>query len=127
MQKLFRRVLESEKTVSVGSRGRGLSTDFAWLSEVADMSSRVLARRRRRLRSFSCGASFSSPELDGVCGGEGSDTVSVMTICRWSVTEIVASEAISRARLGDRGVVVKTTKKGIEELREKVTDVGKVT
>jgi hypothetical protein len=41
--------------------------------------------------------------------------------------EMVASEAISRARAEDRGVVVKTTKYGIEEARENVTDVGNVT
>jgi hypothetical protein len=41
--------------------------------------------------------------------------------------EMVASEAISRARFDERGVVVKTTKYGMEEARENVTEAGKVT
>lgn len=40
---------------------------------------------------------------------------------------MVASAAISFAKSVDRGVVVKTTKYGIVEVRENVTEVGKVT
>lgn len=42
-------------------------------------------------------------------------------------TDIVASAAISRARVFERGVVVNTTKYGIEEFRAKVKDSGSVT
>lgn len=41
--------------------------------------------------------------------------------------EIVASEVISRARSVDLGVVVKTTKKGMDDGRENVSSVGRVT
>jgi hypothetical protein len=44
-----------------------------------------------------------------------------------SETEIEASAAISLARLGDRGVVVKTTKYGIAEDRGNVIVEGRVT
>lgn len=72
------------------------------------------------------GASDSS--LDGVSGGVGGNVVfSVTVICRVRDTEIVASAAISFAISGERGVVVKTTKYGIVEERENVTDVGRVT
>ena len=42
-------------------------------------------------------------------------------------TVIVASAAISRARIGERGRVVKTTKKGIAAERENVAGSGNVT
>jgi hypothetical protein len=42
-------------------------------------------------------------------------------------TDIVASPAISRAKVGERGVVVNTTKKGIVEAREKTKELGSVT
>ena len=42
-------------------------------------------------------------------------------------TVIVASAAISRAMRGDRGRVVKTTKKGMEVDRENVAGSGNVT
>lgn len=51
----------------------------------------------------------------------------MIATCRSNETDIVASAAISRAKDGDRGVVVNTTKYGIDEEREKVTDVGSVT
>lgn len=44
-----------------------------------------------------------------------------------SDTDIVASDATSLANASDRGTVVKTTKYGIDEPRENVTKVGKVT
>ncbi len=46
---------------------------------------------------------------------------------RISETEMVASAAISRARVADRGLVVKTTKYDIELLREKLEGCGSVT
>jgi hypothetical protein len=50
----------------------------------------------------------------------------VMVILRTSDTHIVASAAISLASSGDRGEVVKTTKYGIDDAREKVKEVGSV-
>ncbi len=68
----------------------------------------------------------SSLEL-GVCGGVGgSDGDSVTVTSRMSETDIVASEAISRVKDSDRGVVVNTTKYGREEERGKVRLVGRV-
>ena len=46
---------------------------------------------------------------------------------RNSETEMVASAAISRARVVDRGFVVKTTKYDIELVREKLAGWGSVT
>lgn len=42
-------------------------------------------------------------------------------------TDMVASDAISRARVKDRGAVVKTTKYEIELVREKLAGCGNVT
>jgi len=49
-----------------------------------------------------------------------------MVIWRTSDTHIVASAAISLASWAERGVVVKTTKKGIDDAREKVKEDGSV-
>ena len=46
---------------------------------------------------------------------------------RESDTDTVASAAISRASMVDRGVVVKTTKYDIEPEREKLAGWGRVT
>lgn len=50
-----------------------------------------------------------------------------MRMSRKSETEMVASAAISRARVVDRGFVVKTTKYDIELVREKLAGWGSVT
>ena len=50
-----------------------------------------------------------------------------MRMSRKSETEMVASAAISRARVVDRGFVVKTTKYDIELEREKFAGWGSVT
>ena len=50
----------------------------------------------------------------------------VTLIWRTSETEMVASADISLACSEDRGRVVKTTKYGIDDDRENVTDVGSV-
>ena len=50
-----------------------------------------------------------------------------MRTSRRSETEMVASEAISRARFNERGFVVNTTKYDIELEREKVAGWGRVT
>jgi len=65
---------------------------------------------------------------EGVSGGVGGSTVgSVIVICRRTLTEIVASVAISAAKIWLRGVVVKTTKKGTVEFLENVMVDGNVT
>ena len=113
----------------MGSRGRGLS-------HVSTRSSRlfkVLATRNRPLRATRPNPpgredDRSSFEVEGVSGGVGGkEGASVMVTWRTSDMEIVASAAISLAMLAERGVVVKTTKYGIEEARGNVTEVGKVT
>ena len=51
-----------------------------------------------------------------------------MVICRTNATDIVESAAISLVKRGARGVVVNTTKYGIDkEERQNVTDVGRAT
>lgn len=50
-----------------------------------------------------------------------------MRTSRSSETDIVASDAISRARVDERGFVVKTTKYDIELEREKFAGWGSVT
>ena len=122
MQMLVWRIRDSEKVVWVGSRDNGLF-----------LRSR-LSSRHREARIFTCFKSFrrgmseSSLEIDGVCGGVGGSKDGLLIVTwRRRDKEIVASAAISRARDDDRGVVVNTTKYGMEEAREKEKDIGRVT
>ena len=61
---------------------------------------------------------------DGEC--EGVEREFTMVTWRKRETEIVASTAISRASIGERGFVVKTTKKGTDADRGKVEGTGRV-
>lgn len=112
MQMLFCKVRDSVKMVCVGSRGSGFSRKSTLSSRPRD--GRVIrggVLLTTRFKSLFRGGSESSFELDGVCGGVGGKLhCSVTVICRISETEMVASAAISLARLDERGVVVKTTK-----------------
>jgi hypothetical protein len=48
-------------------------------------------------------------------------------ICREMEIDIVASDAISRASEAERGIVVNTTKNGMEAVRENVKEWARVT
>lgn len=126
MHMLWCIVLVSENVLIMGTWGKG----FSLVADATDASEVRRGRRRgwdraTRRRSFGIGASESS--LEGVKGGVGgNDDCSLMTVCRVNETVMVASAAISLASSGDRGVVVNTTKYGIDDEREKVTDVGRV-
>lgn len=75
--------------------------------------------------------SVSSPEseedVDDDGEWEGVEREFTMVTWRRSDTDTVASTAISRARSGHRGLVVKTTKKGTQADRGKVEGTGSVT
>ena len=96
--------------------------------ELAKADGVLLTTRCKSLRLVLVGTSDSSLELEdeweGVYVGDGRDN---MLTWRSNDTVIVASEAISRARLDDRGFVVKTTKKGIDPGLWNVDGSGKVT
>lgn len=119
----------AENAVCVGNLGRGFSRDSASSNVLGDHGDvRDLTRLSSFVRGCWKGSESWESSLSGVCGGViGRTAASVMVTWLKTEIEMVASEAISRARLEDRGVVVKTTKYGMEEAREKVTDVGNVT
>lgn len=113
----------------MGNRGRGFSRDSASSKGRGDHGDvRDLTRLSSFVRGCWKGSESWESSLRGVCGGViGRTAGSVMVTWLKTEMEIVASEAISRASVEDRGVVVKTTKYGMEEARENVTDVGNVT
>lgn len=103
-----------------GTTGSGLSLlDAVASSGIRGARDRMvgalLAMRLKSLwrdRNIWCddAESESSPELEGVRGGEVAEDDGALTVTwRTSETEMVASAAISRARAEDLGVVVKTT------------------
>lgn len=119
----------SETPCGMGGSGLFFGAAFAVLFPSDDKEGELFATRRSRLRFVVVGgASDSSPELElasalGLYRGEGRDKT---VTCRRSVTEMVASAAISRASVDERGLVVKTTKKGMYPERGNVGGSGKV-
>ena len=84
--------------------------------------------RKPRLKNLLSEVSDSSiGELVGVSGGVGGGEACSRTLtCRTKETEIVVSAAISFASSENCGFVANTTKYGIYEARENVTEAGKV-
>lgn len=129
------RVRDSENVDTNGISGKGFSFESGGFDSSGVRGIRIsgggvflcLTTRFRSLEREDGGVSDSSPEHDGVQGGVGGrDGDSLIFTWRSSETDIVASAAISRARDDDRGVVVNTTKYGMEVAREKVTGLGRV-
>jgi hypothetical protein len=130
MEMSVARVHDSEKMVETGKTGVGsLSTarniSACVLLDCERTGDVLLATSLSNLLPGDEEPSESSPV--GVCGGVGGSViVSLMVMRRRRETEIVASAAISRARLADRGVVLKITKYGILQGRRYVRGFGRV-
>lgn len=122
--------------IPLGTGGNGLSLDSEWMRfppsegvpDIEDSEGVLLTTRCKSRRLELVVASESSlrlvDEREGVLIGDGRER---MLTWRSNVTDIVASVAISRARVEERGLVVNTTKKGMDPGREKDDGSGSVT
>jgi hypothetical protein len=124
------RVHDSEKMVETGKTGVGSLSMARKISACVQLDCErageaLLATRLRNLLPGDEDMSESSSV--GVRGGVGGSVMVWLTeVRRTKETEIVASAAISLARLADLGVVLNTTKYGILQERGYVRGFGRV-
>lgn len=126
-------------TPGLGSCGNGFSS-LSFVLKLVRVSDNARLRvlgtlrtmRSRSRRDATGGRSDSSLDVDGVEDVIEGDRLprglmASMRTSRTSETDIVASDAISRTSVDERGHVVKTTKYDTEPLRENVAGLGRVT